>query len=78
MMIGSTAKVLLGALLAASASAVHYEKPPCGSDEKAVQLMGIDGVFCSPQCNPDCPSDVPVGVTAVRIEFAASIAAFVL
>ena len=69
-MIGSTAKLLLGALLAASASAVHYEKPPCGSDEKAVQLMGIDGVFCSPQCSPDCPSDVPAGVTAVRITFA--------
>jgi hypothetical protein len=75
-MIGSTAKVLLAVLLAASnailSSAVHYEKPPCGSDEKAVQLMGIDGVFCSPQCSPDCPTDVPDGVTAVRsLEFAA-------
>ena len=65
-MIGKYTKVLLGALLAASpVSAVHYEKPPCGSDEKAVQLMGIDGVFCSPECDPDCPMDVPDGVTAV-------------
>eukprot|EP00567_Pseudictyota_dubia_P010436 CAMPEP_0197443184 /NCGR_PEP_ID=MMETSP1175-20131217/8998_1 /TAXON_ID=1003142 /ORGANISM="Triceratium dubium, Strain CCMP147" /LENGTH=140 /DNA_ID=CAMNT_0042973781 /DNA_START=17 /DNA_END=439 /DNA_ORIENTATION=+ len=61
-------KVLLGALLASNASvssAVHYEKPPCGSDEKAVQLQGVDGVFCSPQCNPGCPTDVPDGVSAI-------------
>ena len=73
-MIGKSQKSLLfGALFAAStavfSSAVHYEKPPCGSDEKAVQLMGIDGVFCSPQCDPDCPMDAPDGVTAVRIEY---------
>jgi hypothetical protein len=45
----------------------HYESPPCGPDEKAVQVMGIDGVFCSPSCNPagKCPMDVPKGVTAV-------------
>lgn len=68
-MIGKYTKVLLGALLSAStASALHYEKPPCGSDEKAVQLMGIDGVFCSPECDPDCPMDVPDGVTAVCFE----------
>eukprot|EP00532_Pseudo-nitzschia_australis_P008850 CAMPEP_0168177286 /NCGR_PEP_ID=MMETSP0139_2-20121125/8355_1 /TAXON_ID=44445 /ORGANISM="Pseudo-nitzschia australis, Strain 10249 10 AB" /LENGTH=143 /DNA_ID=CAMNT_0008096291 /DNA_START=119 /DNA_END=550 /DNA_ORIENTATION=- len=49
----------------ASVSAVHYEEPPCGSDEKAVQIMGIDGVFCSPECTPECPTDTPDGVTAV-------------
>lgn len=45
----------------------HYEHPPCGSDEKAVQVMGVDGVFCSPMCTPDgvCPHDVPKGVIAV-------------
>ena len=53
-------------LLVAMASALHYEKPPCGSDEKAVQLMGVDGVFCSPECTPGCPTDAPDGVTAVR------------
>eukprot|EP00535_Pseudo-nitzschia_heimii_P000717 CAMPEP_0197183142 /NCGR_PEP_ID=MMETSP1423-20130617/7530_1 /TAXON_ID=476441 /ORGANISM="Pseudo-nitzschia heimii, Strain UNC1101" /LENGTH=141 /DNA_ID=CAMNT_0042633691 /DNA_START=48 /DNA_END=473 /DNA_ORIENTATION=- len=56
---------LLAASNAFAASASHYEKPPCGPDEKAVQLMGIDGVFCSPQCQPDCPDDTPDGVTAV-------------
>ena len=65
-MIGKFTKIVFGALLAASSvSAVHYEMPPCGSDEKAVQIMGIDGVFCSPTCSPDCPTDVPDGVTAV-------------
>jgi hypothetical protein len=46
----------------------HYEKPPCSnSDEKAVQIMGIDGMFCSPSCvDGPCPTDVPDGVTAVR------------
>lgn len=64
-MIGKFTKIVFGALLAASSvSAVHYEMPPCGSDEKAVQIMGIDGVFCSPTCSPDCPTDVPDGVTA--------------
>eukprot|EP00534_Pseudo-nitzschia_fraudulenta_P002059 CAMPEP_0201121822 /NCGR_PEP_ID=MMETSP0850-20130426/5616_1 /ASSEMBLY_ACC=CAM_ASM_000622 /TAXON_ID=183588 /ORGANISM="Pseudo-nitzschia fraudulenta, Strain WWA7" /LENGTH=136 /DNA_ID=CAMNT_0047388377 /DNA_START=75 /DNA_END=485 /DNA_ORIENTATION=- len=52
------------AFLSTSISALHYERPPCGSDERAVQLMGIEGVFCSPECNPDCPSDAPDGVTA--------------
>lgn len=65
-MIGKFTKILFGALFAASSvSAVHYEQPPCGSDEKAVQIMGVDGVFCSPMCSPDCPTDVPDGVTAV-------------
>mmetsp|Transcript_246 Transcript_246/g.552 ORF Transcript_246/g.552 Transcript_246/m.552 type:complete len:137 (-) Transcript_246:265-675(-) len=65
-MIGKSTKILLGALLAASnVAALHYEMPPCGEDEKAVQLMGIDGVFCSPQCDPDCPTDPPDGVTAM-------------
>lgn len=63
MMIGK-ATVVMVALLAAASNALHYEKPPCGEDEKAVELMGIDGVFCSPACNPDCPDDPPDGVTA--------------
>ena len=68
-MIVNSRTVVAMAVLAASnaflAFALHYEKPPCGPDEKAVQLMGIDGVFCSPQCTPDCPDDPPDGVTAV-------------
>ena len=46
----------------------HYEIPPCQSDEKAVQIMGVEGIFCSPLCGEDgdsCPNDVPDGVTAV-------------
>ena len=55
---------------------VHYEEPPCGSDEKAIQVMGIDGVFCSPECTPECPTDTPDGVTAVRVvEYPATIQA---
>jgi hypothetical protein len=51
-----------------SSSSPHYEKPPCqNDDEKAVQIMGIDGMFCSPSCsdNTSCPSDTPDGVTAI-------------
>mmetsp|Transcript_627 Transcript_627/g.1486 ORF Transcript_627/g.1486 Transcript_627/m.1486 type:complete len:153 (-) Transcript_627:230-688(-) len=56
--------LLLIAATKVSVSALHYEQPPCASDEKAIQVMGIDGDFCSPQCSPDCPTDVPPGVTA--------------
>lgn len=51
---------------AADDSSSHYEKPPCqNSDEKAVQIMGIDGMFCSASCKDSpCPSDTPNGVTA--------------
>ena len=46
-MFGTPAKIFLGALLAASnTAALHYEKPPCGSDEKAVQIMGVVRNYC--------------------------------
>ncbi len=45
-------------------SGTHYENPPCMPDEKAVRIMGIAGVFCSPSCGSSpCPTDVPEGVT---------------
>jgi len=40
----------------------HYEKPPCQSDEEAVQIQGIDGSVCSAKCtNNACPTDTPAG-----------------
>jgi hypothetical protein len=54
----------------------HYEIPPCQSDEKAVQIMGVEGIFCSPLCGEDgdsCPNDVPDGVTAVSSYFISSV-----
>ena len=63
-MIGKHTALLL-TLLVSAVFALHYEKPPCGPDEKAVQLVGINGVFCSPECTPDCPDDPPDGVEAV-------------
>jgi C1A family cysteine protease len=43
-------------------STSHYEKPPCQSDEQAVQIQGIDGSVCSPKCtNSACPADTPAG-----------------
>merc|ERR1711907_154256 len=49
----------------------HYEDPKpngCQSDEQAVQIQGVKGDFCSPQCTglfkTTCPKDVPSGVTA--------------
>merc|ERR1719465_372069 len=43
----------------------HYEEPPCRSDEQAVQVQGVSGDFCAPDCtNSACPTDVPSGVTA--------------
>lgn len=46
----------------------HYGKPPvdCEKDEKALEVQGIPGAFCSPMCNDflPCPSDMGPGVTA--------------
>merc|ERR1719502_1388129 len=46
----------------------HYGNPTggCESDEKAVQVQGVPGDFCSPQCNAagSCPTDEPSGATA--------------
>lgn len=45
----------------------HYGDPKdgCMSDEQAVQVQGIPGDFCSPDCSSaPCPSDIPEGVTA--------------
>jgi len=53
--------------LAPLANPTHYGDPKtgCESDEKQVQVQGVPGDFCSPQCkNGACPSDVPSGDTA--------------
>jgi hypothetical protein len=46
----------------------HYEDPKpngCRADEEAIQISGVAGDFCTPQCvGTTCPSDVPAGVTA--------------
>lgn len=49
----------------------HYDDPykrKCEKDEIAIQITGILGEICSPQCTddtpPSCPTDVPSGVTA--------------
>merc|ERR1711906_66097 len=45
----------------------HYGNPAdgCMSDEQAVQVQGLSGSFCSPDCaSAACPTDVPSGVTA--------------
>merc|ERR1712100_329623 len=45
----------------------HYGDPAggCESDEKAVQVQGVPGDFCSPSCTSgSCPADVPAGDTA--------------
>merc|ERR1712134_48652 len=45
----------------------HYGDPKtgCESDEKAVQVQGVSGDFCSPPCkNGSCPTDMPKGDTA--------------
>merc|ERR1719399_531996 len=53
---------------AMTANPTHYGDPAtgCESDEKAVQVQGVPGDFCSPSCTKAgaCPSDVPSGVTA--------------
>ena len=48
----------------------HYGDPKagCQSDEIAIQITGVAGDVCSPQCTgpfkTKCPTDVPAGVTA--------------
>jgi len=46
----------------------HYGDPnkgPCLADEKAVQINGITGKFCSPSCSSSSPCPpVPAGTTA--------------
>merc|ERR1712183_333436 len=43
----------------------HYEKPPCQSDEVAIQIQGANGQACSAHCDTTaCPTDVPPGTTA--------------
>jgi len=45
----------------------HYGDPTkgCEADEQAVQVQGVTGAFCSPDCTSSaCPTDVPSGVTA--------------
>jgi hypothetical protein len=47
----------------------HYGDPsagPCQSDEISVQVTGVKGDFCSPNCSPTsaCPTDVPDSATA--------------
>ena len=53
----------------APAAGSHYEDPsagPCQTGEEAVQIQGVKGGFCSPQCGlfKKCPTDVPAGTTA--------------
>merc|ERR1711924_296086 len=57
--------------VAALANVSHYEDPKpngCRSDEQSVQIQGLKGDFCTPQCTGilkmSCPKDVPEGVTA--------------
>merc|ERR1712072_1607906 len=51
--------------LAVAANSSHYEKPPCRSDEQSVQVQGLQGSTCVPECNGmSCPTDVPAGATA--------------
>merc|ERR1712066_675858 len=48
-----------------SPSSLHYEKPPCRSDEVDVKVQGLTGATCTPKCSGStCPSDVPEGTTA--------------
>jgi hypothetical protein len=45
----------------------HYGDPAsgCEADEIKVQVTGVAGDFCSPDCTTtDCPKDLPMGVTA--------------
>jgi hypothetical protein len=51
----------------APAGKTHYGDPSkgCMSDEQAVQITGVSGDFCAPDCaSAACPTDVPAGVTA--------------
>ena len=51
-----------------TANNTHYEDPKpngCRADEEAIQISGVAGDFCTPQCvGTTCPTDVPPGVTA--------------
>ena len=45
----------------------HYGDPAggCMADEEAVQVTGLPGSFCSPDCaKTACPTDMPAGDTA--------------
>lgn len=48
----------------------HYGDPSggCQTDERYVEIDGVSGKFCSPECSGilklGCPNDVPFGVTA--------------
>merc|ERR1712032_1640502 len=50
-----------------AANGTHYGNPAngCQADEKAVQVQGVTGDFCSPPCSATtpCPTDVPPGTT---------------
>ena len=51
----------------APAGKTHYGDPSkgCLSDEQAVQITGLKGDFCAPDCaSAACPTDVPAGVAA--------------
>lgn len=55
-------RVLTCALVLQAAVAMHYEDPKngCGADEQPVQVQGVSGDFCSPQCKgTTCPTDPP-------------------
>ena len=59
--------MILLCALAQGANPTHYGNPAngCESDETAVQVTGVAGSFCSPDCaKKACPTDVPTGVTA--------------
>ena len=49
-------------------NSTHYEDPKpngCRADEEAIQIAGVSGDFCTPECiGTSCPQDVPAGVTA--------------
>jgi len=55
----------LALTIAPTANSSHYEKPPCRSDEQSVQVQGLQGETCVPECDGmSCPTDVPAGATA--------------
>jgi len=69
MILGRTASIpvawaMLLAATAATATAPHYEPPPCQRDETDFEMAEIDAAFCTRRCkrDSDCPSDRPDGV----------------
>merc|ERR1711937_227455 len=61
------ADTVVAQLAAPETNPTHYGDPKtgCESDEKAVQVQGVSGDFCSPPCSSgSCPTDVPSGDTA--------------